>query len=1209
MFWIGIDSEVNISVSGCTFRSPKAGATAIRYNNGSNTVGSGSVIVTDSSFDGYGRCVQVEQNGDDAVNTTVSSCTFSNISIRPLEINGGRQAVVTGNIFNNFVTGQHGNPILIYDGDSPTSTDQTVTLTDNTFNYGSSANIYPVVIGAGCKINEDITSPTITFDTDYPMAYRYMVLSRGVGYSGNHRNAVWGDAGIPYLLASDITITGTDASNKSSLTIKPGVTVCLGDGSGSDNLTVRGDLTAIGTAAKPIVFTKKAGVTYGSEIAVSNNLRGNVTLKHCVMDGLYRGIGVISPSTSSGLISLENCTVQNTQEPIVLNGHKVLVKNCALIRKGIWIDGGSYANSIMIEGCSITAEGDNSDFGVGIKSTKSVTLKNCLITGFGGCGVSIINNSYQTLADGAPLIENCTITGNGYGVVYSRDYSSAYGAFIKNSIIYGNTGLDLASKPYTYENKSNPVKIEDGSIAYSLIGDDGSNLQFISGYYDHSTLGKIRQIATNTYSNRITEDPLFADATSGDYHLKSAAGRWNGSTWVTDAVTSPCIDAGDPSSAYGNEPVPNGDCINLGCYGNTAEASKSAGGGTIDTTVRVDGNPSSNVDMGTAVTLTAIPTGIVSPSYQWYSNTAASSTEGNQILSATYANYQPSTSMVGTIYYYCVVNGVTSNVIGVTVTSAPPVTYTITATASTGGSISPKGAVTVTKGMNQTFAITPNSNYSIANVTVDGVSQGKNASYTFDNITANHTIAATFSYNGGGSGSDGSGSGGSGSSGSSSGNVSPIIVTSPASDKPNSPTQGEIMVPGIVDGKGNITVNITDKTVTDAFDKALADTRKNDNQQNGITVILRVDTDSKTSSNITINLPKTVQDIIIAKKIVNTILVVDNPDIRIGMDLATVQEINRQAKLDVSITATRMDSSKLTGEARTAIGGRPVFDLKVNYGSGKAVSSFGAGSVSVTIPYTLGANEKASNVQAVYVDESGKIQWLISSVYESLNRVLRFSTNHFSTYGVGYKQDAPTFTDIGSHWAKDDIGFVVNRGLFSGTSKIIFSPNTAMTRGMFVTALGRLANADVSTYAKSSFTDVKNDAYYMGYIEWASKNNIVKGIGGGKFAPDQIITREQLAVIMSNYAKTIGFTLPKVHAENAFMDNAKFSAYAKDAVKQMQMAGVISGKNENLFDPQGMATRAEVSAVLRRFVELERLNNKSRFSLIHTGDVLSVPEK
>jgi uncharacterized repeat protein (TIGR02543 family) len=442
------------------------------------------------------------------------------------------------------------------------------------------------------------------------------------------------------------------------------------------------------------------------------------------------------------------------------------------------------------------------------------------------------------------------------------------------------------------------------------------------------------------------------------------------------------------------------------------------------------------------------------------------------------------------------------------------------------------------------------------------------------------TVAANYrqnSFDGGGSGSSGA---------SSSVNSSSVIVTLPTADKPNDPTQGEIKVLGTADGQGNITVNITNKTVTDAFDKALSEAKKNGNEQNGITVVLRVDTARKTGSNVTVNLPKNVQDTIITKKIVNTIVVVENPDIRIGMDLATVQEINKQAKSDVNITAIRKENDKLTDEGKKAIGSRPVFELKVNYGSNKQVQSFGTGSVSVSIPYTLGANEKAENVQAVYVDGNGKAHWLVNSVYDSMEKVLGFTTNHFSIYGVGYKEDAPVFTDIANHWAKEDIEFVIKSGLFRGTSDTTFSPNAVTTRGMFITALGRLANVDVSSYNKSSFTDVKMDAYYMGYIEWASKNNIINGIGNGKFAPDQSITREQMAVIMQNYAKVMGFMLPQVHAENDFADERKINTYAKDAVKQIQMAGIMNGKSGNLFDPQGIATRAEASAVLRRFVEM-----------------------
>ncbi|HOB12567.1 MAG TPA: S-layer homology domain-containing protein [Syntrophomonadaceae bacterium] len=115
--------------------------------------------------------------------------------------------------------------------------------------------------------------------------------------------------------------------------------------------------------------------------------------------------------------------------------------------------------------------------------------------------------------------------------------------------------------------------------------------------------------------------------------------------------------------------------------------------------------------------------------------------------------------------------------------------------------------------------------------------------------------------------------------------------------------------------------------------------------------------------------------------------------------------------------------------------------------------------------------------------------------------------------------------------------------------------------------------------------DVQNDLYYMGFIEWANRNGIVKGMGDKKFAPDQAITREQMAVIMSNYAKTMNLELKPVQEEKHFADSDKISAYAREAVKEMQMAGLLSGKDNNLFDPQGTATRAEVSSVLHRFVE------------------------
>lgn len=409
--------------------------------------------------------------------------------------------------------------------------------------------------------------------------------------------------------------------------------------------------------------------------------------------------------------------------------------------------------------------------------------------------------------------------------------------------------------------------------------------------------------------------------------------------------------------------------------------------------------------------------------------------------------------------------------------------------------------------------------------------------------------------------------------------------TSPATTEPGALTESEIKMEGTVDVSGNVTVTLPEQHVEDAIKKAEEEARKSGNPVKGITLVLNVNTGSNTAGSVTVNLPKVTQETIISKEIANTMIVVNHPEIQIGLDLSAVQEINRQANADVNITSTRQDNNRLTGNAKAVIGSRPVFDLKVNYGSGKEVTHFGAGSVSVAIPYTLGAGEVAGGVYAVYVDGSGNVQWMDSSVYDAENRLLRFNTSHFSIYGIGYKAPA-AFTDTQGHWAKDDIQFVVDRGLMNGASATAFDPDGAVTRGMFVATLGRLAGADVSGYATSSFTDVGADAYYMGYVEWAVEKGIVGGTSATTFAPDDAVTREQMAVMMANYARAAGISLPKVHTENTFADGADISAGAREAVKAMQMAGVLAGRDGNRFEPQGTATRAQAAAALHRFMEV-----------------------
>ena len=184
-----------------------------------------------------------------------------------------------------------------------------------------------------------------------------------------------------------------------------------------------------------------------------------------------------------------------------------------------------------------------------------------------------------------------------------------------------------------------------------------------------------------------------------------------------------------------------------------------------------------------------------------------------------------------------------------------------------------------------------------------------------------------------------------------------------------------------------------------------------------------------------------------------------------------------------------------------------------------------------------------------------------------------------------YKENEKSFNDTMNHWAKDEISFATARNLFSEIGSGVFAPDTPTTRGMFVAALGRLLNIDISSFKALRFNDVKGGDYYAPYVEWAAESGIVIGTGEDLFAPDKAITREEMAAIVDRYAKFAGFELKAINANTApFIDEIQIGAWAKGAVKVMQKSGILSGKPGNLFDPKGTATRAEASTILRRII-------------------------
>ena len=180
---------------------------------------------------------------------------------------------------------------------------------------------------------------------------------------------------------------------------------------------------------------------------------------------------------------------------------------------------------------------------------------------------------------------------------------------------------------------------------------------------------------------------------------------------------------------------------------------------------------------------------------------------------------------------------------------------------------------------------------------------------------------------------------------------------------------------------------------------------------------------------------------------------------------------------------------------------------------------------------------------------------------------------------------ANPFTDVSEKdWFYGDVMFVYENGLMLGTSKTLFSPHGTATRGMMATILWRMEGSPVPK-GKNSFTDVEAGKWYADAITWTAENGIFAGYGKDKFGPDDPITREQLAAIFYRYADYKGYDLTVKGNLDKFKDADKITDYAKTAMQWAVGSGLMKGKSGNLLDPQGTATRAEIAAMLHRFIE------------------------
>lgn len=176
------------------------------------------------------------------------------------------------------------------------------------------------------------------------------------------------------------------------------------------------------------------------------------------------------------------------------------------------------------------------------------------------------------------------------------------------------------------------------------------------------------------------------------------------------------------------------------------------------------------------------------------------------------------------------------------------------------------------------------------------------------------------------------------------------------------------------------------------------------------------------------------------------------------------------------------------------------------------------------------------------------------------------------------------FTDVSVYdWFYEPVKYVHENNIFTGTSESEFTPGGTMTRGMFVTVLGRMAGVDADMYAgESSFDDVDPSAYYAPYVAWAAKYGITTGTGDGKFSPDALINREQMAALYVRYFEIFGVEFGTgTETDTVPADIDQVSEYAREAVLKLWRAGLLNGDGVN-FNPRENASRAQTATLCMR---------------------------
>lgn len=380
------------------------------------------------------------------------------------------------------------------------------------------------------------------------------------------------------------------------------------------------------------------------------------------------------------------------------------------------------------------------------------------------------------------------------------------------------------------------------------------------------------------------------------------------------------------------------------------------------------------------------------------------------------------------------------------------------------------------------------------------------------------------------------------------GTTTPTTPSDPSS--PSTPSGADTSV--------TIPVEAEEGTAAAELDQEKADAMVDEAVKNGsANVVLKVDAPQEASS-VTVTIPAASVGNLSEKT--DASLTVNTPLADVALSSAAVDQLAKQASESVTVGVAR-DGDKTTvslladGKDAGSVSGIKAVLPAVNAVSGTVVKLVSADGSETVVK------------KAVVKDDSVSV---------ALN----------GTAALRVTDNSRHFTDTEGHWAAGSIDFVTSRELFLGTGDgSTFTPAGNMTRGMLATVLHRLEN-EPDASLDDLFSDVAADTWYTSGVAWAAGNGVIKGQGNGTFSPERDITRQELAVMLYNYAGYLKLDVSGRADMSGYSDGGDVAAWALDAMGWAVDAGIIGGTDTGSLNPGATATRGEVATMLERMIKI-----------------------